>query len=178
MACGNLLLFFVLILTLYKPAHSKDKKDFKYDDIILFHASKNYVDPFLVKAVIKVESAFNHKCVSRKGAKGLMQLMPVVARMQGIRNPFDPHENIGAGTRHLSILINLYNGDLDHALAAYNSGIGCVARYHGIPPYPETINYVRKVKKFYKSYRKTNYIQRKNIYSFTDSTGYLYFFNE
>ncbi|MBU0951749.1 MAG: lytic transglycosylase domain-containing protein [Elusimicrobia bacterium] len=168
----------VILLNMAVCADSKPKIEFEYDDIIIFHAAQNYVDPFLVKAVIKVESGFNYKCISCKGAKGLMQLMPGVGQMQGVRNIFDPYENIGAGTRHLAILLDLYNENLDKAIAAYNAGIGAVARYKGIPPYPETRDFVAKVKKYYKKYRSTHYIRRRNIQSFKDSTGYMYFFNE
>ncbi|OGS22659.1 MAG: hypothetical protein A2252_03515 [Elusimicrobia bacterium RIFOXYA2_FULL_39_19] len=176
-----LLLTFFLFISDASDICAKSKKnssESKYDDIILFHSHRNRVDPFLVKALIKVESNFYHKSVSCKGAKGLMQLMPGVLKMQGVRNAFDPHENIGAGTRHLSILIAVYNGDLDYAIAAYNAGLGAVNRYDGIPPYKETANYVKLVKKYYKQYKRNNFIQRKKIYSFEDSTGYMYFFNE
>ncbi len=103
------------------------------------------VDAALVRALIHTESAFNPRAVSPKGAQGLMQLMPQVARLLGVSNPFDPKQNIYGGTRHLALLIRKYDGNLKFALAAYNAGEGAVEEYGGIPPYPETQEYVRRV---------------------------------
>jgi len=98
-----------------------------------------------VEAVIRVESGFKPGAVSPKGAQGLMQLMPATAAMLGVRNAFDPRENVEGGVRHLRYLIDRYAGNLPLVLAAYNAGEGAVAQYGGIPPYPETQQYVRKV---------------------------------
>lgn len=98
----------------------------------------------LVSAVIRVESAFNPQAISRKGARGLMQLMPATASMLGVRNTFDPQENIDGGVRHLRSLIDRF-ANLPLALAAYNAGERAVATYQGIPPYPETRDYVTRV---------------------------------
>ena len=103
------------------------------------------VETSLVRALIHTESAFNPRAVSPKGAQGLMQLMPAVARILGVKNPFDPKQNIFGGTRHLALLIRKYDGNLKLALAAYNAGEGAVEEYGGIPPYPETQEYVRRV---------------------------------
>ena len=125
-----------------------------YDELIAWTARKYNVDCALVKAVIKAESNFDHKAVSRKGAKGLMQLMPQTASLLRVNDCFRPEDNIDGGIRHLSYLISLYNGDLALALAAYNAGETAVARYRGIPPYADTRAYVRRVLHNYKRYKQ------------------------
>jgi hypothetical protein len=108
-------------------------------------ARRHSLDPELVQAVVAVESGFRPAAVSPKGAQGLMQLMPATARSLGVRDSFDPVSNLDGGTRYLRGLIQRYDGDLKRALAAYNAGEGAVARHGGVPPYPETMAYVRKV---------------------------------
>jgi hypothetical protein len=108
-------------------------------------AARYGVDPGLVEAVIRVESAGNPWAVSRKGAQGLMQLMPQTAYSLGVRDAFDPRQNIEGGVRHLRYLIDRYPGNLSLALAAYNAGERAVDQHRGIPPYAETQQYVRKV---------------------------------
>lgn len=103
------------------------------------------VDASLVHAVIGVESAFNPWAVSRKGAQGLMQLMPRTASALGVRDSFNPRDNIEGGVRHLRYLLDRYPGNVPLALAAYNAGEGAVDYYGGIPPYPETQQYVQKI---------------------------------
>jgi soluble lytic murein transglycosylase-like protein len=103
----------------------------------------------LVRSVMRVESGFQPAAVSPKGAVGLMQLMPATARQLGA-DPQDPVQNVDAGARYLRELLEKYDGALWHALAAYNAGTGAVAKYHGIPPYGETINYINKVDQEYK----------------------------
>jgi soluble lytic murein transglycosylase-like protein len=113
-------------------------------------ASNRYGIPErLVTAVIRAESGFNARAVSRKGAQGLMQLMPATASTLGVRNSFDPRENIHGGVRHLRGLIDRFPGNLPLAIAAYNAGEKAVLAYGGIPPYPETQDYVGKVMRFY-----------------------------
>jgi soluble lytic murein transglycosylase-like protein len=112
-------------------------------------AARHNVDPNLVRAVIKVESNFNPNAVSRKGAMGLMQLMPQTARKMNVSNPFDPEQNVDAGVRQLKQLMQNYNGDVKLTLAAYNAGAGAVARSAGVPHYRETRNYVKRITQIY-----------------------------
>ncbi|MGB2603675.1 MAG: lytic transglycosylase domain-containing protein [Candidatus Sulfotelmatobacter sp.] len=114
-------------------------------------AARHNVDPNLVRAVVKVESNFNPNAVSRKGAMGLMQLMPSTARQLKVKNPFDPEQNVDAGVRQLKQLLDNYGGDVKLTLAAYNAGAGAVARSSGVPHYAETQNYVRRITKLYYS---------------------------
>jgi hypothetical protein len=126
----------------------------KYDKVIEKTARKYEVDHALVKAVIKAESNFNSKAVSRKGAKGLMQLMPRTASSLQVSDCFHPEDNIDGGVRYLRYLMNVYDGNLPLALAAYNAGEKAVARYRGIPPYAETKTYVRRVMRYYEEYNR------------------------
>lgn len=112
-------------------------------------AARHNVDPNLVRAVVKVESNFNPNAVSRKGAMGLMQLMPQTARQLHVTNPFDPEQNVDAGVRHLKKLMESYGGDLRLTLAAYNAGSGAVARSAGVPRFAETRSYVRRITNLY-----------------------------
>jgi soluble lytic murein transglycosylase-like protein len=107
------------------------------------------VDSGLVRALIKTESNFNRYAVSPKGARGLMQLMPETGRRLGVRDFFDPHQNVDAGVRHLKFLLNKFDGNIDLSLAAYNAGENLVERIGRIPNYPETKNYVRKIRTLY-----------------------------
>jgi soluble lytic murein transglycosylase-like protein len=116
----------------------------KYDAIIDRYASRFAVDPVLVRAVIQVESDFNPNCVSHKGARGLMQLMPETARRYGVGRIHDPDENIRGGVRYLAELLQMFSSDIPRVLAAYNAGENAVARYGGIPPYEETTTYVKR----------------------------------
>jgi soluble lytic murein transglycosylase-like protein len=128
---------------------SKPFTDKEIDAAIEQAASRHNVDPNLVRSVIKVESNFNPNAVSRKGAMGLMQLMPQTARQLRVRNPFDPEQNVDAGVRHLKQLMESFGGDVKLTLAAYNAGAGAVNRSAGIPHYAETRNYVRRITDLY-----------------------------
>jgi soluble lytic murein transglycosylase-like protein len=112
-------------------------------------ATRHNVDPSLVRSVVRVESNFNPNAVSRKGAMGLMQLMPSTARSLNVSNPFDPAQNVDAGVRHLRRLLDNYNGDVRLSLAAYNAGSGAVSRSAGVPHFRETQNYVRRITDLY-----------------------------
>jgi hypothetical protein len=115
-----------------------------YDEAIGRHAGYSGVDARLVKSVMLVESNFNPRAMSRKGARGLMQLMPLTARRFGVGDSFNAEENIRGGVRYLSELLQMFRGDVSLALAAYNAGEGAVQKHGGVPPYPETREYVRR----------------------------------
>ena len=125
-----------------------------YLDIIRRHATSYRLEEALVKAVIKVESDYQPRVVSRKGAQGLMQLIPQTAKDLKVSNPFDPYENIRGGSEYLRMMLDLFNNEVELALAAYNSGPSTVKRYGGIPPYDETQKYVKKVKRYLDYYRQ------------------------
>lgn len=128
----------------------KDSQDStNYHSLVHEKATKYKIDPLLVKAVIKTESNWNEWAVSRKGAMGLMQLMPATAREMNVRNPFNPEENIDGGVKYLRYLLERFNGDLTLALAAYNAGPTWVEKFGVIPPITETKQYVRKVLSLY-----------------------------
>ena len=123
----------------------------RYDPLIIQAAARKGVPPALVKAVIAAESAFNSRAVSVAGAQGLMQLMPATAASLGVRDAFEPGQNVAGGTTYLREMIDRY-GDLSRALAAYNAGPTAVDRYGGIPPYRETRAYVDRVLTYYRHY--------------------------
>jgi len=175
---GTVLILVIIIIS-SGIAFPDFKEDCAYDDIIIYHSARNNLDPFLIKAIIKVESDFDPDCISSKGAKGLMQLMPSTAKMQGsTRMLHHPDTNIAAGTRHLAILFSKYHNNLDLVLAAYNAGILAVSKYKGVPPYTETRSFIKVVKKYHKHYKSNGYMKIKKVYSFIDSKGVLHFFNE
>jgi soluble lytic murein transglycosylase len=135
-----------------KPKTSLRYSTKKYDDIIA-NASQQYGVAFpLLKAIIKAESGFDPRAVSKKGAKGLMQIMPQNFKLLGIEDPFDPSQNIHAGARYFKQMYDRF-GKLALSLAAYNAGPDAVARYKTVPPYEETEEYVKRVLKFYYSYK-------------------------
>ena len=125
----------------------------EYDQIISSCASKYGVSPSLIKAVIHAESGYNPNAVSRRGASGLMQLMPGTARSLKVSNNFDPKDNVEGGVKYLRFLLDTFRGDVSLAVAAYNAGLNKVARYGGIPPYNETRTYVNRVLSYMQAYQ-------------------------
>ena len=124
----------------------------QYDPLISEFSKKYQVDFALIKAIIRAESGFNPGAISRKGAKGLMQLMPETASRLNVSNIFNPRENIEGGVRYFKYLLSLFDNDIRLSLAAYNAGENLVGESRAIPPYRETVDYVRKVLSYYQSY--------------------------
>ena len=129
------------------------------DSLIAQSAVRNGIDPHLILAVMKQESSFNTQAISYKGARGLMQLMPATAARFGVRDIFDPAQNIEGGSRYLRFLLDTFNGNVELALAGYNAGENAVMRYgHQIPPYRETQDYVRKISAHYARLKGGNFV--------------------
>jgi len=124
-----------------------------YEELIRNASGRYNVDADLIRAVIKAESDFQSNARSNKGAMGLMQLMPDTARLHNVGDAYDPNENVDGGVRHLKMLLERYQGNLEWSLAAYNAGSSAVEKHGGIPPFAETREYVRRVLRFYDSYR-------------------------
>jgi soluble lytic murein transglycosylase-like protein len=135
------------------PRDSSPERYTRYDQHIREAATLYQIPEELVRAVIKVESDFDPRAVSPANAHGLMQLIPATAERMLVTDIFDPRQNIYGGVRYLRVLANLFNGDLELTIAAYNAGEGAVIRHGGIPPYAETQEYVRKVLGYYRYYR-------------------------
>lgn len=142
------------------------------------------VDPELVQAVAKVESNFNPYAISSRGALGVMQLIPETAKRFGVVNTFDPEQNIQGGVKFLRFLLEMFPDNLPHVLAAYNAGENAVVKYKGIPPYPETQDYVKRITKLYK--KRSNFLiasnsipgeNDKKIISYRDDSGRTIFSN-
>jgi soluble lytic murein transglycosylase-like protein len=140
----------------------------KYDSAICSAALKNGLDAALVHAVIRAESGYNRWAISTAGAQGLMQLMPGTAVFYGVSDPFEPEANIEGGAKYLKDLSALYPGRTDLILAAYNAGQSAVTKYNGVPPYPETREYIAKI--------QADYVRglsrgKTRIFTFTDAAG-------
>ncbi len=136
--------------TLNKTMEERKNNPYDFTGLIETYSNKYGLDPKLVTSIIKAESNFNPDAVSKKGAAGLMQLMPGTAKELGVTNIFNPEENIEGGTKYFRTLLDDFNQNLSLALAAYNAGPETVKKTNGIPPITETKNYVEKVLKFYK----------------------------
>ena len=130
------------------------RADRAYDDIIQEAAETYEIDPELIRAVMRAESAFNPMVVSPAGAQGLMQLMPALAEEMGVTDPFDPRQNILAGAKYLRWLLDLNRGNIPMTLAGYNAGPTIVAKYKRIPPFKETQRYVKKITGFLEDARR------------------------
>ena len=130
------------------------KAEHRFHPIILQAANRHQIDPDLVRAIIMAESGYNPKAISKKGARGLMQLMPRTAEALGVEDVFDPEHNINGGVKYFKQLLIQFDGDIKLALAAYNAGSGNVRRYQGIPPFKATKYYVKKVFEYYHSYKE------------------------
>jgi soluble lytic murein transglycosylase len=135
------------------PRFNASSANKKYDGIIQDAARRYDVDFSLLKAIIRAESSFDSQAISRKGARGLMQIMPQNYAVLDIQDPFDPQQNIMGGARYFRALLDRYQGKVALTLAAYNAGPTAVDRYRRIPPFAETQDYVTKVLRFYKHYK-------------------------
>jgi soluble lytic murein transglycosylase-like protein len=161
-----------------RPAHSAEDLHRMAQEA----AERHEIDPALIRAIIETESQWDPMAVSAKGALGLMQLMPATADELGVQDPFDPAQNLEGGVRHLRRLLERFDGDLDRSLAAYNAGHRAVTRARGVPNYPETRSYVRKVTDAYfgsESGRWSNWWKTTQpVYQDVDSRGKRVFTNQ
>jgi len=146
-----------------------------YTQEIVEAAHRYGMDPALVQSVIRVESAFNPRAVSHRGARGLMQLMPQTASALGVRDAFNPTDNIEGGVRHLRGLIERYGGNLPLALAAYNAGVHAVDWYRTVPPYSETQQYVQQILSLYGT--GSGGATPQIVYKYEDSQGTIIYTN-
>lgn len=168
------ILLLIVLFPLEADAQAEPRQNKNFDKIIKAVAEKYNLEASLIHSIIRTESDYNPHCISSKGALGLMQLMPETAKIYGVGNPFEPRDNIEGGVRYLKDLINLYDRRTRFVLAAYNAGQTAVKKYGGIPPYPETRNYIEKVMASYpKSFIKT----RTKVYKYQDSSGRVVFTN-
>ncbi len=137
----------------FKPILIPYERELKYHDLVMEAAERHDVDAALIKAIIMAESCYNHMALSKKGAQGLMQLMPATAGALGVEDPFNPEHNVNGGVRYFKNLLDQCRGDVELALAAYNAGIGKVKKYNGIPPFRATQIYIQKVFMYYSHYK-------------------------
>lgn len=160
----------VLLFLVAVPLRSSTAADRKalYDPLVRKLAEKHKIDPELVHVIIRAESNYDNFAVSIKGAMGLMQLMAPTANQYGVKNVFDAAQNIEGGIRYLKDLIRLYEGETRLVLAAYNAGQEAVRKYRGIPPYPETKNYISVIMK---DYGKTTVRTAPRLYRLVDESG-------
>ena len=140
--------------------------------IVIQAAGRYQVDPALVKAIIMAESGYNARAISKRGAKGLMQLMPATAQALGVEDVFNPKQNISGGVRYFKQLVNQFDGDVELALAAYNAGSRNVRHYQGIPPFKATRYYIKKVFKYYQIYKNKMAYNEKGVVSLNNSNQF------
>jgi soluble lytic murein transglycosylase-like protein len=140
--------------------------------IVIQAASRHQVDPALIKAIIMAESGYNTRAISKRGAKGLMQLMPATAHALGVEDAFNPKQNISGGVRYFKQLVTQFDGDVKLALAAYNAGSRNVRYYQGIPPFKATRYYIKKVFKYYEIYKDQMACAENNIVFLDNSNRY------
>ncbi len=144
------------------PAPDRRLREEEVSPLIELEASRNGIDPLLIEAIVRNESGFDPYAVSSTGAQGLMQLMPDTAALVGVANPFDPAQNIAGGSLYLSWQLRNFGGDVALAVAAYNAGPAAVQRWGGVPPYPETIEYVKRVVEDYRQLQQLRAAQTAN----------------
>jgi soluble lytic murein transglycosylase-like protein len=162
-------------ISLSLRALPQDSAKKTYDPVVRKVAKRHGISPEFIHAIIRAESNYESTAVSPKGATGLMQLMPATAKAYGVSDSYDPEENIEGGTKYLKDLIKLYEGQTSLVLAAYNAGQDAVKRYKGIPPYPETRNYIKRIQAGYKN---ANIRTRTIIYKYYDADGRLVLTND
>jgi soluble lytic murein transglycosylase-like protein len=162
------------LLSLCPDVQAEPQPPTKYDSIIRSVASNYGLEPTLIHSIIRTESNYDPDAVSPKGAMGLMQLMPETAERYGVRDIYNPRENIEGGVKYLKYLMDLYNGKTDYVLAAYNAGHNAIKKYGGIPPFPETRRFIEKVKS---TYPNSTIRDRKKIYKYYDDSGRVVFTN-
>ena len=137
-----------------QTAQVKNTSHAPFEHIINQAASTHQVDPHLIKAIIMAESRYNPNAVSKRGARGLMQLMPITAKSLGVVDSFDPEDNINGGVMYFKKLLDRFDGNVEFALAAYNAGSRYVRKYGGVPPFRQTQTYIHKVIKYHRQYKQ------------------------
>ena len=162
------------LLFLCPDVQAEPQPPTKYDSIIRSIAANYGLEPTLIHSIIRTESNYDPDAVSPKGAMGLMQLMPETAKRYGVRDLYNPRENIEGGVKYLKYLMDLYNRKTDYVLAAYNAGHNAIKKYGGIPPFPETRRFIEKVKS---TYPNSTIRDRKKIYKYYDDSGRVVFTN-
>jgi len=172
---GSIFLF-VCFIVLTHQALGNNASGRQYDQIIRMIAQRYDMDPDLIHSIIRAESNYDSQAVSPKGAVGLMQLMPDTAKNYGVNNRYDPVENIEGGVKLLKDLFLTYDQKDDLVLAAYNAGPDAVKKHEGIPPYPETIRYIQKVKSYWNPDQSSK--KNKKIFSFRNKSGRLIITND
>ncbi|MCJ7581211.1 MAG: lytic transglycosylase domain-containing protein [Candidatus Aminicenantes bacterium] len=171
---GFLVSFSFIFLSRHALGESSSVR--QYDQIIRKMAQKYDVDPDLIHSIIRAESNYDSQAVSPKGAVGLMQLMPETAKEYGVIDRYDPVENIEGGVKFLKDLLQTYDQKDDLVLAAYNAGPEAVKKHKGVPPFPETVQYIQRVKSYWNPEQSSN--KNTKIFSYRDNSGRLVITND